>query len=345
MSVAHSGEAAATPATAAGLAALLAPRADPALLSLVIPCHNEAAMLPVTRAALERFASSLPCAVEFILVDDGSRDRTLEFLLVWAAADRRVKVLLLSRNFGHQVAVTAGLDAARGEAVVILDADLQDPLEVIPEMLARYREGYDVAYGQRIARPGESAFKRLSAWFFYRLQRRLVHPDLPLDAGDFRLLSRRCLDVLVQLREQHRLLRGMGAWVGFAQVAVPYRRVPRAHGKTSYTLGRMVRLAADGVLSFSAAPLRGFLWFGLAVALVGFAIGGYAFLQGLRHLLGLPVSADYNPGWATIVTLLCLIGGMLLVSVGMLGEYVSRIYEEVKRRPLYVVALRRNFDE
>lgn len=326
-------------------APLLDPRPDPALLSLVIPLHDESAMLPLLRDALEAFAPNLPCPVEFVLVNDGSRDATLEGLLAWAAADPRVKVLSLSRNFGHQVAVTAGLDAARGEAVVMLDADLQDPLEVIPTMLARYREGYDVAYGQRLARSGEGVFKRASAWLFYRLQRRFVHPDLPLDAGDFRLLSRRCLDALLQMRERHRLLRGMGAWVGFPQVAVPYRRAPRPRGESSYTLRRMLRLAADGALSFSPAPLRGFVWAGVAVAVLGAVVGGYAFWQGVRHVIGLPVSADYNPGWATMVTLICVVGGMLLVSVGMLGEYVSRIYEEVKQRPLYVVALRRNLDE
>jgi glycosyltransferase involved in cell wall biosynthesis len=324
---------------------VLEPRPDPALLSLVIPLHDEAAMLPLLREALEAFAPTLPCEVEFVLVNDGSHDATVVGLLAWAAGDRRMKLISLSRNFGHQVAVTAGLDTARGEAVVVLDADLQDPLEVIPAMLVRYREGYDIAYGQRLARPGEGLCKRASAWLFYRLQRRFVHPDLPLDAGDFRLLSRRCLDALLQLRERHRLLRGMGAWVGFPQVAVPYRRAPRVRGETSYTLRRMMRLAADGALSFSPAPLRGFVWAGAAVAMLGAVVGFYAFLQGVRHLIGLPVSADYNPGWATLVTLICVVGGMLLICVGMIGEYVSRIYEEVKQRPLYIVALRRNLDE
>ncbi len=324
------------------MTALLQPRPVPGLLSLVIPVFNEVESLPALRTALEALALRLPCAVEFVLVDDGSADGSLARMLAWAERDARVKLLALSRNFGHQVAVTAGLDAARGDAVAILDADLQDPPEVILAMLDRYREGYDLAYGQRIERQGETGFKRLSAWLYYRLQRRLIHADLPVDAGDFRLLSRRCLDAMLAMRERHRLLRGMGAWIGFPQVAVPYVRAPRHAGTTSYTLRRMLRLAADGAFSFSGAPLRAFFWLGGSIALGGFAVGLYAFGQGLRHMLGLPVSENYSPGWSTIVTLLCIIGGTLLVSVGLLGEYVGRIYEEVKGRPLYVVALRRN---
>ena len=321
---------------------LLSPRPAPRLLSIVVPVFDEAPGLPALRAALEGLAGALPCPAEFVLVDDGSRDGSLALLLAWAEADARVKLLALSRNFGHQAAVTAGLDAAAGDAVAVMDADLQDPPEVILEMLARYREGYDIAYGQRTRRVGETAFKRVTAWLFYRMQRRLIHADLPVDAGDFRLLSRRCLDVLLAMRERHRMLRGMGAWLGFAQVAVPYARDVRRAGQTHYTLRRMLRLAADGMLSFSAAPLRAFLWFGLSVAAGGFAIGAYAFWQGARHLMGLPMPPDYSPGWATLVTLVCLIGGALLVSAGLLGEYVARIYEEAKGRPLYVVALRRN---
>jgi polyisoprenyl-phosphate glycosyltransferase len=311
------------------------PRPDPALLSMVVPAYNEEAVIPVLRQRWTEFVSRLPCAVELILVNDGSSDQTLDLLLDWAAMDKRVKVLGLARNFGQQAAITAGLDAAAGEAVVILDADLQDPLEVIALMLEQYRRGYDVVYGRREAREGESGLKRLTAWAFYRLMRWFIHPNLPPDAGDFRLLSRPCLDALRTMRETHRFLRGMVAWTGFPQIAVPYRRQKRAAGETKYPLHKMILFAWTAAVSFSPAPLRLSLAIGLFVALLGLGEGAYAVARAL-------IVRDTQPGWTSIIAITCLIGGAILVSIGLLGEYIGRIFEESKGRPLYLVSTKAN---
>jgi len=316
---------------------LLKPRPDPALLSMVVPAYNEEAMIPLLRRQWTDFAQRLPCAVELMIVNDGSTDETLALLLDWAAMDRRVKVLGLARNFGQQAAITAGLDAAAGDAAIILDADLQDPLDVIPEMLAQYRQGYDVVYGQRTARDGESWPKRLTAWAFYRLMRLFLHPNLPPDAADFRLLSRPCLDALRTMRETHRFLRGMVAWAGFAQTAVPYHRRKRAAGETKYPLLKMVRFAWTAALSFSPAPLRLSLTGGLLVALVGLCEGAYAVARAL-------IIRDTTPGWTSMIAITCLIGGAILCSIGVLGEYIGRIFEESKGRPLYLVSTTMNID-
>jgi len=313
-------------------------RADPAMLSITIPAYNEAAIIPILRRRLEDFALTLHCPVEWIVVNDGSSDETLSLLMDWAAVDPRLKVLGLARNFGHQAAVTAGLDAASGDAIVILDADLQDPPEVIHEMLARYRQGYDVVYGQRASRAGESLFKRLTAWGFYRFMRGFVHRDLPADAGDFRLISRRCLDALKSMRETHRFIRGMVAWVGFAQTAVVYQRAPRAAGETKYSLRKMLWFAWTAAVSFSPAPLRASLGLGMGIALGGIGFGFYVVLG---RLLGWYTPA---PGWASLVVFTSIIGGAILISNGVLGEYIGRIFEEAKSRPLYIVSQSVNFD-
>jgi glycosyltransferase involved in cell wall biosynthesis len=314
---------------------LLRERPDPALLSLVIPAFNEEPVIDLLRARLTEFIDSLKCPVEVVIVDDGSSDGTLERLIDWARADERIKVLGLARNFGHQAAVTAGLDAAGGDAVVIMDADLQDPLEVIAEMLARYRAGYDVAYGQRMARDGETMFKRATAWAFYRFMRLFIHKDLPPDAGDFRLISRPCLDALRSMRETHRFLRGMTAWVGFAQIGVPYRRQPRAAGESKYPLWKMARFAWTAAVSFSPAPLRLSLAGGMVAALISMAYLVYAILRAIFW-------HDTEKGWPSLVAVICFIGGAILMSIGILGEYVGRIFEESKARPLYVVSSRAN---
>jgi glycosyltransferase involved in cell wall biosynthesis len=315
----------------------LRPRDNPALLSLVIPCFNEEPMVPVLRARLEALAATLPVPLELVLVDDGSTDRTLDLLFEWAAADARVKVLGLSRNFGHQIAVTAGLDHAGGDAVVIMDADLQDPPETIVEMLAEYRRGYDVVYGQRVARSGESWFKRLTAWAFYRTMRAFVMKDLPADTGDFRLVSRACLAALGKMRETHRFLRGMATWVGFPQTAVRYSRAARAAGQTKYPLRKMLRFAWTAALSFSPLPLRLSFLIGLLLTVIGIGYGTYA---AVRFALGLYVV----PGWTSMIVLLCLIGGAIQISLGVQGEYVARIFEEIKGRPLYLVATAANVE-
>lgn len=312
---------------------LLAPRPDPSLLSIVIPAFNEEEVLSILRERITQFMDQLPFACELIMVNDGSADRTLELLIEWAEADSRLQVLGLARCFGHQIAVTAGLDVARGDCIVVMDADLQDPPEVILQMVREYRCGYDVVYGKRVSRSGETVMKRASAWLFYRLMRAFVHKDLPADVGDFRLVSRRCLDALKLMNETHRFLRGMVAWVGFAQTSVEFQRAPRAAGKTKYTLIKMLRFAWTAAVSFSPAPMRVSWMMGSLLAVIGFT---YGLIAVVRVLLGLYVV----PGWTSTLVVNCLIGGGILISIGVLGEYVARIFEEVKGRPLYIVATR-----
>jgi len=293
--------------------------------------YNEEAMVAPLRAAVDSFAGTLWCDIELVLVNDGSSDRTLVLLAEWAAADNRVQVLHLSRNFGHQIAATAGLDHATGEAVVLLDADLQDPLLVIHQMIDRYCEGYDVVYGQRVSRAGESAWKRLPAWAFYRIMRALVYRQLPPDVGDFRLISRPCLDAVSQMREMHRFLRGMVAWVGFPQIAVRYRRERRVAGVTKYPLRKMLAFSWVAATSFSTLPLRLSMIFGGMVGVLGIEEGIRA---ALAHFLGWYTV----PGWTSLTVLVSLIGSALLISIGILGEYVAKLYEQSKGRPLYIVA-------
>lgn len=309
----------------------LIPRPEPRLLSIVIPAFNEEEVLPLLRARMTQFMDQLPVPCELIVVNDGSSDGTLELLIEWTESDPRVQVLGLARCFGHQIALTAGLDVARGDAIVAMDADLQDPPEVIGQMLAEYCRGYDVVYGKRVARSGETAFKRASAWLFYRLMRTFVHRELPADVGDFRLISRRCLDALKSMNEIHRFLRGMMAWIGFSQTCVEFKRPPRAAGTTKYSWFRMLRFAWTAAVSFSPAPLRLSWILGFLLALVGFS---YGLIAVVRVMLGLYVV----PGWTSTLVVNCLIGGGILISIGVLGEYVARIFEEVKGRPLYIVA-------
>ncbi|GBF48785.1 glycosyltransferase [Leptospira ryugenii] len=320
-------------------------RKNPNLLSLVIPCYNEEKALPFLRSSLEKVIPTFPCKSEIILINDGSTDRTIEELVKWASSDKKVKIINFARNFGHQIAVTAGMDFATGDAVVIMDADLQDPPEVIWEMLAKYREGFDVVYGKREERVGESWFKLASAWLFYRLMKILVHKDLPLDSGDFRLISRPCLDAIKLMREKHRFLRGMGAWVGFPQTPVIYKRAARSAGETKYPLRKMLTLAMNAAISFSPLPLRLSLSLGIIIAITGFIIGLTAVIKAWMHYSGLYPNLVYNPGWATIVALLCIIGGSILISIGILGEYIARIFEEVKSRPLYIIESTYNFNQ
>jgi dolichol-phosphate mannosyltransferase len=303
-------------------------------VSVVLPVFDEEAnLLPLyqrlTRALDgERF--------ELIFVDDGSRDGSRRVLLDLYDADPRVVVLALSRNFGHQLAITAGVDHARGAAVVIMDADLQDPPEVVPTLLARWRDGFDVVVAVREVRKGEGLFKRGSAWAFYRVLRLLTPVEVPLDAGDFRLLSRRAADALVQLREQSRFLRGMASWVGFRQAAVLYEREPRGNGKTKYGGWRMAHLAMDAIFAFSKVPLRLATVLGIATALGCIAWAAWA--------AWVTVSAAHPvSGWASIMVAILLVGSVQLVCLGMIGEYIGRIYDEVRARPLYLVGdLRRH---
>ena len=299
--------------------------------------YNEEAVVPFLRSALDQFMAELPGETEVILVNDGSTDSTLKQIVAWAEQDTRVKVVNFSRNFGHQIALTAGLDYASGDAIATLDADLQHPLKTIHRMIERYCEGYDVIYGQRQVRLGETWPKRLTAWIFYRLMRTLVHKELPLDAGDFRLLSRSCLNGLEQMRETHRFLRGMVAWIGFPQIAVQYEQAPRIAGSTKYTAKKMVNFAWTAATSFSILPLKASTWLGVIVTLVGLGEAMHALLAKLFHWYVVP-------GWTSLTVLVSILGGATLVSIGVLGEYVGKLYEQTKHRPLYLISQTVNID-
>jgi dolichol-phosphate mannosyltransferase len=315
---------------------ILTARELPKLVSIVIPVYNEEAVIPLLVERLASLIEGMPAPVEVIFVNDGSSDRSLERLQEAASRDPRFKVIGLARNFGHQLAATAGLDAAQGDAIVLMDADLQDPPEIIPEMLGEYQRGYDVVYARRTARQGETRFKRWSAWVFYRFMRLLVCPDLPADVGDFRLVSRRCLDALNSMRETHRFLRGMVSWVGFPQTSVSFVRPARAAGDTKYPLARMLRFAWTAAVSFSPLPLRLSFIAGAALVAVG---AGYTMYALAQLVLGRPLVR----GWTSLIVMNCLVGGATMLAIGVLGEYVARIFEEIKGRPLYVVAQRYNF--
>ena len=270
-------------------------------------------------------------AYEIVIVDDGSTDGTWELLQTLAASDFRLRALRLSRNFGHQVAMTAGLDAARGDAVVLMDGDLQDPPEVIPELVARWREGYEVVYAVRSARPGETRFKLWTARLFYKLIGRMSPVPMPPEAGDFRLLARPAADALRSMPEQARFLRGMSSWIGFRQTGVGYERDARHAGETKYPTRKMVRFAIDAVTSFSTTPLK--LVGGVGFTLVVFFVGYLGYTIYRRFFTDATV-----PGWTTVIVLLLLIGGAQLIALGVIGQYIARIYDESKRRPLYVVS-------
>jgi glycosyltransferase involved in cell wall biosynthesis len=312
---------------------MLIAREVPRLLSIVVPVYNEEDSVPALREQLTRLKDELLCAVEIILVDDGSADRTYALLHDWAHADLDVKVIALSRNFGHQLAITAGMDASSGDAVVIIDGDLQDPPSLIPEMIRGYCDGYDVVYGQRTERDGETWFKRATAAMFYRFMRRVIDRRLPENTGDFRLVSRRVIEDLRRIRERDRFVRGIVAWVGFAQKALPYRRAARAAGTTKYPLVKMLRLALDAVVSFSDLPLRLVLWAGVASAIISLAL--------LVRALWLPAPQLDAGGLAALVG---LFGGAILVGIGIVGLYIARIHTEVRGRPLYLVRHAVNFE-
>ena len=306
-------------------------------LSIVVPCFNEEQVVHETHRRLLAALEAVPgLEFELVYVDDGSRDATLDLLREIQRTDSRARIIALSRNFGHQIAVTAGLRGASGDAVVVIDADLQDPPEIIPEMLDRWQRGVDVAYGVRTEREGETAFKRLTASVFYRLIRRLADVSIPLDSGDFRLMDRKVVDAFLAMPERDRYVRGMVAWVGFRQEPVPYRRATRAAGETKYPFKKMLRFAVDGILSFSLAPLRLATWLGFLVSAL--ALLGIVYAFAIRLF-----SEHWVAGWALLFISVLFLGGVQLVLIGVLGEYLGRIYGEVKRRPLYLVKERLGF--
>jgi len=302
-----------------------------ALLSIIIPCYNEEQVIAETISRMTKFCSELSdLDAELIFIDDGSQDRTLSLLRNYAAQDSRIKVICFARNFGHQIAITAGIDAARGDAVVLIDADLQDPPEVIHQMIEKWRAGYDVVYGTRTARKGESIFKRSSARGFYRLLNKLSDVPIPLDTGDFRLMTRPIVDSLKAMPERDRFVRGMVSWIGFKQIAIPYKRAERFAGQSKYPLRKMLRFAMDGILSFSTRPLQMSIGLGMLAACI--AMGGIVYAIGMRIF-----TDTWVEGWTALMIAILFLGGVQLICVGILGEYIGRIYNEVKQRPLYVV--------
>ncbi len=308
------------------------------LLSLVIPCFNEQEALRETSKRLAAVLEQAHTTFEIIYVDDGSTDSTPDVLRELQAEDKRVRVIRFSRNFGHQVAITAGMEHAGGLAVVILDADLQDPPEVIPEFLAKWLDGYDVVYGVRSERDGETPFKRWTAKLFYRLMGHLSDVSIPVDTGDFRLMDRRVVNAMLSMPERDRFVRGMVSWLGFSQIGVPYRREARVAGVTKFPVFKMIRFALDAIFSFSTLPLRLATWVGLAAS--GLSVLGILVVL-LDKYLAVPGMVK---GWSSTVIAVLFIGGVQLICIGIIGEYVGRIYGESKRRPLYVVRERLGFD-
>jgi polyisoprenyl-phosphate glycosyltransferase len=298
-------------------------------LSVVVPIYNEQESVPELITRLHEALAGVVRSYEVILVDDGSSDRTWEIIGAAAARDARIKGLSFSRNFGHQMAFAAGLRHTVGDAVVIMDADLQDPPELIPQLLARWRDGFDVVYAVRTKREGETIFKRVSAATFYRVLRAITQVDIPVDTGDFRLMSRKAVDAFNALEERHRFTRGLVTWLGFRQVGVPYQRAARHAGESKYPLRKMWRLATDGITSFSSLPLHLAGWFGGVVSALGF-VGFVAALLARVAGRGIPLTA-------LLVLALVFLGGVQLVCLGFLGAYLGRVHEEAKRRPLYLV--------
>ena len=306
------------------------------LLSVIIPCYNEEAVLRTTHERLTTVLSGMDARYELIFVDDGSRDGTRQILTELQLFDPHLRVLLLSRNFGHQIAVTAGLEVASGAAVVIIDADLQDPPELIPQMVQLWRQGNEVVYGVRLEREGEDRFKLWTAKVFYRLINRLSETKMPLDTGDFRLIDRKVVSVLNAMPERARFLRGMVSWAGFRQVALPYARAARHAGESKYPFRKMVHFATDGIISFSLVPLKLAIWTGFLA--IWIAVAGI-----IVAVVDRLVNKQLPRGWASLFVAVLFMGGVQLISLGILGEYLGRIYTEVKRRPLYVVQERLGF--
>ena len=303
------------------------------LLSLVVPAFNEEEAMEQSFERTYRAMSSIGYPFEIIYIDDGSRDRTWEITSRLAREHEEVKALRFSRNFGHQLAVTAGMDEAKGDAVIIMDADLQDPPEVIADMVKAWEQGADIAYGKRLHRKGETAAKKLTAWCYYRLLNFMSAYPIPLDTGDFRLLDKAVADEFKVLREHNRFLRGMSAWLGYNAVPVEYVREERCAGKTKYTLKKMLRLAADGIFGFSSRPLTLIGWAGLAVLCIA--------LLGLIATIACAAVTGV-PGWLWAVCALVLLDGVILCAMGVQGAYTQRIYDEVKGRPLYIIKERQS---
>lgn len=299
-------------------------------IAVVVAAFNEEETLPALHPRIAAALDGIDADSRMLYVDDGSRDGTWTVLQRLAAADPRVELLRLSRNFGKELALTAGLDRVEADCAIVLDADGQDPPELIGQFVAKWREGFDVVYGTRLVREGETAFKRATAHGFYRLIGWLSHTPIPRDTGDFRLLSRRALDGLKQLRERHRFMKGLFAWVGYRQHAIPYERAPRLAGRSKFNYWRLWNFALEGITSFTTAPLRAATYLGVLVALAAFVYGVWIILKTLFW-------GDTVQGWPTMMTIILFLGGVQLIALGVIGEYLGRLYDEAKQRPLYLV--------
>lgn len=308
------------------------------IYSIVIPVYNEETVVAECYKRVKAVCETLDSDYEIIFINDGSRDRTEIIVDEICNKDKKVKLINFSRNFGHQIAITAGMDFSIGEAVVIIDADLQDPPEMIPKMIAKYREGYDVVYAVRKKRKGESLFKKVTAAGFYRFFRRISDIDMPVDTGDFRLISRNVCDSLKELKERNRFVRGLVSWVGYKQIGIGYERDERFAGHTKYPLKKMIKFSIDGITAFSAKPLRMWGYLGGIIAFSGFIYSVYILISKI-------IFNNTVPGWASLIVITMLIGGLNMISIGILGEYISRIYEETKARPIYIVSKHKNFTQ
>lgn len=299
-------------------------------MSIVVPMYNEAENIFAFYEKIVNVLDKLNLPFEIICVNDGSQDNTLELLLSLREKDSRIIIIDLSRNFGKEIALSAGIDFAHGEAIIPIDADLQDPPELIPEMVSKWREGYDVVYATRTQREGETFIKKLTSHVFYRTIRLLTRFDIPKDTGDFRLMDRRVVNSLKKLREQHRFMKGLFSWVGFKQVSVPYQREPRFAGKSKWNYWKLWNFAIEGITSFSYAPLQFATYFGLFVSFFSFIYGTFLLIKTIFY--GNPV-----PGYPSLMVAVLFLGGVQLLTIGMIGEYIGRIYNESKHRPLYIV--------
>jgi len=300
------------------------------LISVVVPAFNEEEVLPEFHATIDRVLSDIPYNLEVVYVNDGSTDNTLDVINNLRGNDKRVTLIDLSRNFGKEIALSAGLHNAAGDAVIVIDADLQDPPELIPELIAGWEQGYDVVYAQRTYRSGESFFKKTTAHFFYRIMQRVGKFNMPEDTGDFRILSRRAVNALNTFKEQHRFMKGLFAWIGFRQKAVHYERDARRAGVSKWNYWHLWNFALDGITSFTIAPLKISTYIGLATALGAFAYGLYMIFDTLLY-------GNEVPGYPSLIVIVLMLGGLQLVAIGILGEYLGRIFNETKQRPLYFI--------
>lgn len=308
------------------------------LLSIVVPVYNEQEVIDETFRRLSATFKDYCMDIEYIFINDGSRDNTYFKLREIASSNKEVRVINFARNFGHQIAITAGMDYAKGDAIVIIDADLQDPPEVILEMVDKWVEGYQVVYGKRLQREGETFFKKLTAKVFYRFLDSMTDVKLPVDVGDFRLIDRKVCDAMKCLPERSRYVRGLVSWVGFKQTSVEYHREKRFAGETKYPLKKMLKLAGDGIFSFSYKPLK-------LATFMGMLVSALSFIYLIIVLVQRIVKNDVASGWASSMAVSLFLNGVMLIVIGIMGEYVGRIYEEVKARPLYVVGELMGFDE